>query len=77
MLTQRLLDSEISIKRSIVRNSLRVDDKIKAFRLDRIVLVLVLADLKEDFDHVLHSLANSSFVEYRSEALVDRIVHFG
>ena len=51
--------------------------EIQSFRDDRIVLVLVLAYLHEDFNHVLHTVTNVALVEHCSEALVHGSVRFG
>lgn len=50
--------------------------QIQSLGNGRIVLVPVLPDLEEHFNHVLTSLADSSFVQNRSESLKNGIVGF-
>lgn len=77
-LTQHFLDSQIVFQRDLVRNRILFFDKIESFGDRRVVLVLVLPDLEQHLDHVLHSLVDTfAFVKNRTESLENPVVRLG
>ena len=72
--TEHLLDLELVVELDLVRDGVVLLDEVESLGDDGVVLVLVLADLEEDFDHVLHALVDAGLVEDRAEALVDAVV---
>lgn len=52
-------------------------DQIQPLRNDRIILILVLSYLHQDFDHILDPVADASFVENSPEAFENETVGFG
>jgi len=44
--------------------------KIETFRNDRIILILVLLNLHENFDHILNPVANAALIQNGMEMVV-------
>lgn len=60
-----------------MRNLLVLLDQVQTLRDRRVVLVPVLADLKEHLDHVLHALVDRALVQHRAEALIHAVIRLG
>lgn len=75
--TESLLDLKCLFQLNLMGNLLVLLDKVETFGNDGVVLILVLANLHQDFNHVLNTLANAALIEDGSEALVDSRVGFG
>ena len=59
-----------------MRNLIFLLHQVQPLGNDGIILVLVLADLEQDFDHILHTLAYGPFVEHGTESFVQDVVRF-
>jgi hypothetical protein len=59
-----------------MRDLLVLLHQVESFRYRRIVLVPILPDLEENFDHVLTPLTDSTLMQDCSESLEHRVVGF-
>ena len=59
-----------------MRNLLVLLDQVQALGDDGVIFVFVLTDLHEDFDHILHTMANGALVKDSTEAFEDGGVRF-
>jgi len=66
-----ILNLDLVVQSSVVCNLILFFDKIQLFLDRRIILVAVLSDLEQDFDHVLGSLVDVGFVQDAAELIVD------
>ena len=60
-----------------MRNLVVLLHQVQPFRDNRVVLILVLADLHENLDHVLNTVAYGALVQHGTETLKDGLVGFG
>jgi hypothetical protein len=68
---EAVLDLDLIVQSGIVCNLVLLFDKIQLF-LDRgIILVAILSDLEQNFDHVLGSLVDVGFVQNATELVVN------
>jgi hypothetical protein len=66
-----ILNLNLVVQSSVMSNLILLFDKIQLF-LDRgVILVAILSDLEQDFDHVLCSLVDIGFVQDTAELIVD------
>lgn len=66
-----ILNLNLIVQSSVVSNLILLFDKIQLF-LDRgVILVAILSDLEQNFDHVLCSLVDIGFVQDTAELIVD------
>ena len=67
--TQPFLNLQLVIQRHTMCDLVLLLDEVQSFGHNRVVLELVLADLHEDLDHVLHALVDRAFMQDSAEAL--------
>jgi hypothetical protein len=68
---EAILNLDLVVQSSVVGNLILLFDKIQLF-LDRgIILVAILSDLEQNFDHVLGSLIDVGLVQDTTELVVD------
>lgn len=60
-----------------MRDNVLLFDEIETFGNDRVVLVFVLADLEQDFDHVLDPLVDPTLVQDGAESIENPVVCAG
>jgi hypothetical protein len=72
--TKHLLNLDLVVKRNAVGDKVLLLNEVEPFRNDGVVLVLVLANLEENLDHVLNALVDVALVEDGAETVEDTVV---
>lgn len=75
--TKPFLNLHLFLQLDLVRNLFFFLHEVEALWNDRVILVLVFADLHQDFDHVLHTMADIAFVQDSPEPFVDGCIGLG
>ena len=69
------LDREVALKADVLMgDNFVVLHKVQAFRHDRVVLIFIFPNLHKNLNHILHALADGSFVEDRPQSVEDEVV---
>lgn len=74
--TEPFLHLQLLIQLNLMRNLLILLDQVEALGHDWVVFVLVLPNLHEHLNHILHPLADGPFVEDGAEAFEDECIPF-